>query len=113
MGLPKFEIKNSTNNKFYFNLKSGNGEVILTSQMYRSKQGCESGISSVKVHAPEDSNYERKGATNDKYFFILKAKNGETIGKSKMYNSIQARDNGIRSVKTNAPIAETHDLTIA
>ncbi|GAA3594432.1 YegP family protein [Flavivirga amylovorans] len=111
MGQPKFEIKNSTNEKFYFNLKAGNGEPILTSQMYASKQGCENGITSVKVYAPEDSSYEKKVASNDKYFFILKAKNGETIAKSEMYNSTQARDHGIVSVKTNAPIAETYDLT--
>ena len=113
MGQPKFEIEISTNDKFYFNLKAGNGEVILTSQMYASKQSCKSGITSVKAHAPEDSNYEKKVATNSKYFFVLKAINGETIGKSEMYNSIQARDNGIVSVKTNAPIAETYDLTTA
>lgn len=113
MGQPKFEIKNSTNDKFYFNLKAGNGEPILTSQMYVSKQGCENGIASVKVHAPENGNYERKIATNGKYFFVLKATNGETIGKSEMYNSAQARDHGITSVKANAPIAETHDLTVA
>ncbi|MBP2834285.1 YegP family protein, partial [Aquimarina sp. U1-2] len=75
------------------------------------KQGCKSGVNSVKVHAPEDSNYEKKVAINGKYFFILKAKNGETIGKSEMYNSTQARDHGIVSVKTNAPIAEIQDLT--
>ncbi len=111
MGQPKFEIKNSANDKSYFNLKAGNGEVILTSQMYSSKQGCESGITSVKVHAPEDSNYEKKVATNGKYFFILKAINGATIGKSEMYNSTYGRDHGMTSVKANAPIAEIHDLT--
>ena len=41
MAFPKFEIKKSSNGKFYFNLRSkGNGEIIATSEMYNSKQNC-------------------------------------------------------------------------
>ncbi|MBU2998157.1 YegP family protein [Cellulophaga baltica] len=50
---PKFEIKKSSNGKFYFNLKSkGNGEIIATSEMYNSKQSCKDGIEAVKRDAP-------------------------------------------------------------
>jgi uncharacterized protein YegP (UPF0339 family) len=111
MGQAKFEIKKSSNDKFYFNLKAGNGEPILTSEMYESKQGCENGIDSVKKNAPNDENYERKTASSNQYYFNLKAGNGEPIGKSEMYESKQGRDNGIESVKTNAPTAEVVDLT--
>jgi hypothetical protein len=111
MGQSKFEIKKSTNNQFYFNLKAGNGEIILTSEMYITKQGCKNGIESVKENAPDDEKYDRKTASSDQYYFNLKAGNGETIGKSEMYESKQGRDNGIESVKTNAPIASIVDLT--
>ena len=111
MGKPKFEIKKRANGEFMFNLKAGNGEIILTSEGYTSKQGCKNGIESVKKHAPDDNNYERKVATNGKYYFTLKARNGEIIGVSEMYNSISSRENGIESVKKNAPIAEVVDLT--
>lgn len=111
MGQAKFEIKNSTNDKFYFNLKARNGEVILTSEMYESKQGCKNGIESVKENAPDDENYDRKTASNGQYYFNLKAGNGEPIGKSEMYESKQGRDNGVESVKTNAPTAQVVDLT--
>jgi uncharacterized protein YegP (UPF0339 family) len=33
----KFELSKSKNEKFMFNLKAGNGEVILSSQMYEAK----------------------------------------------------------------------------
>ena len=33
----KFEIKKSANGKFHFNLKAGNGQIILSSEMYESK----------------------------------------------------------------------------
>ncbi|WP_419213640.1 YegP family protein [Maribacter sp. X9] len=53
MAFPRFEIKKSSNGKFYFNLRSkGNGEVIATSEMYNAKQSCKDGIESVKRDAP-------------------------------------------------------------
>jgi len=33
----KFELKKSANGQFYFNLKSSNGQIILASEMYKSK----------------------------------------------------------------------------
>ena len=43
----KFHIKDSSNGKKYFVLKSGNGQVIGQSQMYKSDSGLKSGIDSV------------------------------------------------------------------
>lgn len=111
MGNPKFEIKKRTNGDFMFNLKAGNGEIILTSQGYESKQGCENGITSVKTHAPDDDNYDKHISSNDKYYFNLRAGNDKIIGRSQMYVSILGRNNGIESVKSNAPDAEIVDLT--
>jgi uncharacterized protein len=107
----KFEIKKSSDNQFYFNLKAGNGEIILTSEMYKAKNSAENGIDSVKTNAPIDSRYDKKTATNGQFYFNLKAANGEVIGKSETYTTSSARDNGIASVKTNAPGATIEDLT--
>lgn len=52
MEYPKFVIRKSENDKFYFNLYATNYKVIATSQMYESKSACETGINSVKVNAP-------------------------------------------------------------
>ena len=48
----KFEIKSSSGGQCMFNLKAGNGEVILTSERYKAKKDCENGIGSVKKIAP-------------------------------------------------------------
>ncbi|MDO6676474.1 YegP family protein [Tenacibaculum sp. 1B UA] len=109
MGNPKFEITKTTNDEFMFNLKAGNGEVILTSQCYDKKQGCENGITSVKENAPDSDNFEKKKAIDDSFYFTLKAQNGEVIGKSEMYTTTSARDKGIESVKKNAPIASVEE----
>jgi uncharacterized protein len=46
-----YERKTASNGKFHFNLKSTNGQVIGSSQMYESQAGMENGISSVKQNA--------------------------------------------------------------
>ncbi|NLN32226.1 MAG: YegP family protein [Flavobacteriaceae bacterium] len=50
-----FELKQSGNEKWMFNLKATNGQVIGTSQMYESESGAKNGIQSVMTNAPEAS----------------------------------------------------------
>jgi uncharacterized protein YegP (UPF0339 family) len=107
----KFEIKTRKNGDFQFDLKAGNGQVILTSEGYTSKGACQNGIESVKRNSKDDSKFERKTSTNDKPYFNLKASNGQVIGISEIYESESSRENGIESVKKNAPEAEVSDLT--
>ncbi len=103
----KFELKVSSNGKYHFNLKAGNGQIILSSEMYESKSAAENGIASVSKNAGDDARYERKVSSNGKPYFNLKASNGQVIGKSEMYESEASMENGIESVKKNAPDAET------
>ncbi len=107
----KFEIKESTGGKFRFNLKAENGQVILSSESYETKQGAEKGIDSVKKNAPDDDRYERKTASNGESYFVLKAGNNELLGRSETYSSVSAMENGIESVKKNAPDATVSDIT--
>ena len=108
----KFVLSKASNGQFRFALKAGNGETILTSELYTTKAACENGIASVRKNAPEDARYERKAAKNGP-MFNLKATNGQVIGTSEVYSSEKARDNGIESVKKNAPDAKLDDNTAA
>ena len=106
----KFELNTSSNGKFFFNLKASNGQIILSSEMYESKAAAENGIASVKKNAGDDARYDRRTAKNGEPYFVLKAGNGEEIGRSEAYSSASAMENGVESVKSNAPdaaIAET------
>lgn len=107
----KFELYEDKAGEFRFRLKAGNGEKILASEGYKQKASALNGIESVRKNAPDDGRYERKEASNGSPYFNLKAGNGEVIGTSEMYSSASARDNGIESVKTNAPGAEVDDQT--
>lgn len=109
----KFEIKTATDGQFHFNLIATNGQVILSSQLYTAKASAQNGIESVKVNAPIDSQYDRRMSKSDEPYFVLKAANGEIIGTSEMYSSKQAMENGIDSVKHNAPEAGVEDLTLS
>lgn len=106
-----FAITKRKNGEFQFNLKAGNGQVILASEGYSSKSGCENGIESVRKNSQDDDRFDRKTSTNGKHYFNLKASNGQIIGSSEMYESVSSRDNGIASVKTNAKDAKIDDQT--
>jgi uncharacterized protein YegP (UPF0339 family) len=105
----KFEIKTDKAGKFRFNLKAGNGQVILSSEAYNSKSACDNGIESVRKNSADDARFERKTAKNGKSYFNLKAANGQVIGASQMYASAASMENGIASVKNNAPDATIDD----
>lgn len=107
----KFEIKKSKNNKFFFHLLAGNGQIILSSEMYEAKASALNGIASVKKNASEEKRYEKLVGKDGSPYFVLKAGNGQVIGQSQMYSSESARDSGCASVMANAPGATTDDLT--
>ena len=107
----KFVISKRSNGDFQFNLKTGNGQVILASQGYADKAGAKNGIESVRKNCVDDGKFERKTSSNGKPFFNLLAGNGQVIGSSEMYESEASRENGIESVKKNAPDATVDDET--
>lgn len=115
----KFVIK-STGKGFRFNLLATNGQVIATSQTYKSLASCKGGIASVQACAPvanvED---QTQGSFTpakcpkfqiyiDKageFRFRLLAKNGQNIAAGEGYTKMSSCENGIESVRKNAPDA--------
>lgn len=105
----KFKIKAGKTGKFRFNLKATNGQIILTSEAYDSRKDAEGGIASVRKNAANDGRFERKTAKDGSSYFVLKAANGEPIGKSEMYKTKRSMESGIASVGKNAPDAVIAD----
>ncbi len=101
----KFVMSKGKDGKDYFVLKAGNGEVILQSQGYSSGSGCENGIESVKNNAGDQSRFECREAKDGRFYFVLKAKNEQEIGRSQMYQSESGCQNGMASVASNATTA--------
>lgn len=101
----KFAIKTSSNAQYYFSLIANNGQKILASEAYTTKASCINGIESVRVNSQDYGKYEKLNSSNGKYYFNLKASNGQTIGTSEMYETSASRDGGIEAVKVAAPSA--------
>ena len=112
----KFVIRR-TNTGIKFDLKAGNGEVIATSEVYKSLNSCRNGAARVKKNAPianlEDQTAEEYAKEkcpkfemyidkSGEYRFRLKATNGQTIATSEGYGAKAGCLNGIDSVKRNA-----------
>lgn len=104
-----FELKKS-GEKYHFVLKAGNGQVILSSQMYASKSGAMNGIESVKKNCGDENCWERKTAANGKFHFNIKSTNGQIIGSSQMYAAESGMNNGIESIMKNAPEADVKEV---
>lgn len=111
----KFVIR-STEKGSRFNLVASNGQVIATSQTYKSLASCKGGIASVQACAPvasvEDQTQEDWTATKCPKFqvyldkagefrFRLLAKNGQNIAASEGYTKLTSCLNGIESVRKN------------
>jgi len=106
-----FDLKKAKDGQFYFNLKAGNGETILTSEMYTAKDSARNGIASVQANCKSAERYEKKTASNGKFMFNLKAANHQVIGSSELYESEQSRDGGIASVQSNGGTTTVKDHT--
>lgn len=102
-----FEVRKSEANKPYFVLVANNGEIILTSEEYESKQGCEKGIASVKTNALRVGAFSRFVGNDGQYYFNMIAANYEVIGVSEGYTNRVSREVGILSVRLNAQFANT------
>lgn len=106
-----FVIQKGSKDAVRFNLRAGNNQVILTSESYSTKASALTGIESVRKNSQDDARFTRKKAKDGSAYFVLTAKNGETIGKSEMYTSTAGMENGIKSVAANAPGAKVVDKT--
>ena len=80
----KLVFSQQSNGQFRFNLKSGNGSVLLTSEAYTSRTGAINGALSVLENGVDKAMYELR-STNTGFVVHLKAANGESISFSEVY----------------------------
>jgi uncharacterized protein YegP (UPF0339 family) len=106
-----FELSNSSDGQFRFTLKSGSGDTLLTSELYKAKSSAENGIASVQTNSSQEARYERKTAANGKAFFNLKAANHQVIGTSPMHATDAARDAAIASAMADGASTTVKDNT--
>lgn len=107
----KYHLKKASDGQFHFNLHASNGEIVLTSELYKAKASAQDGIESVRKNSQREGAFEVKTASNGKHYFVLKATNGQVVGQSQMYASQANAENGVVAVKRYAPEAPVSDET--
>jgi len=108
-----YSILEASDGSYYFNLTAANHEIIGTSQMYSSKYNAQRGASTVRAltlmlgETPESkaavkqARFEIFTGEDKKFYFHLRAGNGEIILVSQAYTAKTSALNGIKSVETN------------
>jgi uncharacterized protein YegP (UPF0339 family) len=101
----KFIVFKGKDGQDYFRLRAGNGEVIFSSQGYKTRKACLNGIESVRKNSQDAKRFELRAAKDGREYFVLTATNGQEIGRSQMYKSASGCRNGKKSVARNAATA--------
>jgi uncharacterized protein YegP (UPF0339 family) len=71
----------------YFHLVAGNGQLVLQSEGYKSLDGAQNGVASVKDNGGHAASYSVLGSNDGQYYFNLIAANNEIIGTSELYST--------------------------
>ena len=71
-------------NSFVVFLIAKNGQIILQSNGFSTKWAAENNIESIKKNSFYDERFEKLETKYGYYYFVLKATNGQVIGKSKL-----------------------------
>jgi uncharacterized protein YegP (UPF0339 family) len=104
-GRGKFQLEKTTSGGFFFHLVAPNGLIILSSEMYVTEAAARSGIESVRLNALNPQRFSRQVSSAGHPYFVLKASNGQIIGKSEMFVSANVMENTISNVIELAPEA--------
>lgn len=115
----RYQVRTAADGSPYFVLKAGNGHVIAVSQLYSASTDISVTISKVidvvtaastSAVAPlTGTRFETFRGLDGKYYFDLRAANGEIVLQSQAYASKSSATNGMSSVKTNGANAARYE----
>jgi uncharacterized protein len=103
--MAKFIVFKSSESHYRFRLVADNGEPVIRSEGYTTRESCMEGIEAVRRFSQSTSSFMRRRSSNGQYYFFLRAANGEIIGDSELYTSSHNAERGIRAVMREAPAA--------
>ena len=102
-----FKLNTTDGGQFNFSLKNDADKTLIKSEQYNTKAAAENGIESVQNNADNAARYDAKGTESGKFYFNLKAGNGQIIGTSPMFADAAARDAAIAETQNVAKTAKT------
>ncbi|MGZ3418892.1 MAG: YegP family protein [Polyangiales bacterium] len=118
----RYELRTATSGEWYFVLKAGNGAVIGVSETYVSQSNAERAIASVvKVvtntvavdAAAIGAKFQIFKGLDARYYFHMRAQNGEIVLQSESYTAKASATNGVDSVRENGANAARYEIRAA
>lgn len=107
----------------YFVVTAANGAIVGVSEMYSSSTAANRGAATVQrvvtnivssgAAVQGDTRFETFRGLDGKYYFHLKANNGQIVLQSQGYTTKTSATNGVASVKTNGAIATRFEVRAA
>lgn len=97
----KFEIFAGEDGDFYFRFVAANGELLLVSEGFATRESAESATDAVIEYAPDTRNVEILEGS-DGWYFTVRGESGEVIAVSDTYSSKANADRGARTVRSIA-----------
>lgn len=94
----RFEVFKGLDTKNYFHLRAKNGEIVLQSQGYSSRAKATAGVASVQTNGVNAARYTVLNAVDGRYYFVLKATNGQVIARSQLYATKYSAERGVETV---------------
>lgn len=83
---------------YHFVFVGPNEKTLLLSENYTSSHGARSGIDSVRLNGDDEKSFTRKTAEDGRFYFVLKAKNHEPIGRGMFHKTEAERDHDIKEI---------------
>lgn len=106
-----FECYKVSAGEYRFRLVAVNGDIMLSSDAYKSKLGCTKAIESVRVNSANPDNFVREPTDGGVHQFSLVSLNGRVIGTSQLFETVSGYNNGISNVARLARGASMNDQT--
>jgi uncharacterized protein YegP (UPF0339 family) len=110
----RYLFREASDGTRYFVLTATNGQIIGISEMYTTQYSAERGATAVQNVVKNivssgaalvgDTRFETFKGLDGKYYFHLKANNGQIVLQSQGYTTKASATNGIASVRTNGAI---------
>ncbi|MBL8920500.1 MAG: DUF1508 domain-containing protein [Myxococcaceae bacterium] len=94
----RFEVFKGLDGKSYFHLRAKNGEIVLQSQGYSSRAKATAGVTSVQTNGLNAARYTVLAAVDGRFYFTLKATNGQVIARSQLYSTKWNAERGVETV---------------
>lgn len=105
----KFSVFTGTDSLYYFHFVAANGEILLQSEGYTTRESADAGIDAVVQNAPDTRNVDILQSTDSQWYFVVKGNNGEIVATSEMYTTKASADRGARTVRSLARIIRSGD----